>query len=342
RDIKSGQERAVDFSRAGLLRGGLEAMLSPDGRKVAFQFKPESADQPRWGIYTADLDPEGRVGTPRFIAEGCFTAWRGDSAALLISRFTDRRGVPGTEIWLADLGGPREQLTRSLDWDYFPAWSPDQRWLVWAASPLYSHDQQTGQYEIFVKRLHDKNAVRLTFHTAPDVEPTWRAGRSKLKGAVPDFVYEAEDYAKGAAGVADMPGASGGKVALVERHAPRAGAVVYGQYDVLAPGSYVVRFRMRFGKPVTEGLVAELDVAVDSGGRILAKRALHAGDVAPERFEQWELAFSSEQLLTGLECRVSFYPGVADLMVDVITVKPAGAASWLQPLKDLWARWWGS
>jgi hypothetical protein len=135
--------------------------------------------------------------------------------------------------------------------------------------------------------------------------------------------------------VVDLPGASGGKVALARREAAKAGAVVYGQYDLLAPGSYVVRFRLKFGKPVAEGLVAELDVAVDSGGRILAKRALHAGDFTPGRWEDWELAFSSEQLLTGLECRVSFYPGVADLMVDVITVKPASSPAWLRWLKDL-------
>jgi hypothetical protein len=321
--------------------GALEAALSPDGRKAAFLFKPETADQPKGGVYVADLDQEGRAAKPRWIGEGCCPAWRSDSEALLFSRLPTIPGVPGTEIWLADMQGPREQLTRSLDWDYFPAFSPDQRWMVWAASPLYSQDRQGGQYEVFVKRLHDRNGVRLTFHTAPDIEPTWRTGRSKLKGAVPDFVYEAEEFARGAAQVAEAPGASGGKVALARREAPHAGPVVYGQYDLFAPGSYLVRFRMKFGKPMAEGLVAEMDVAVDGGKRILAKRALRSGDIAPERFGHWDLAFNSEQLLTGLECRVSFYPGVADLMVDVITVKPAGSGSWLRSLGDLWSRWWG-
>ncbi len=340
RDMGSGQETPIDFSASGMRSGNLDVMLSPDGRKLAFQFKPDQDGQPERGVYVMDLEPGGRAINLRRIAEGCFTAWRADSQQMLTCRFTAFRGMPGTEIWLADLNGPREQLTRNLDWNYFPAWSPDESWMAWAVSPLYSHDHQTGQYEIYVKRLRDKNPIRLTFHTATSVDPTWRAGRSKLKGQGADFVYEAEDFAHGVAPVVEMAGASGGRAVLARREAGEPATVVYGQYDVLAPGSYVVRFRLQAGPLAGSGPLAELDVCVDSGKRILAKRQINSQDLTPGRLQEMELTFTSEQLLTGLECRVRHFPGVADLMVDVITIKPAQPTSWYQPIKELWNNLW--
>jgi hypothetical protein len=287
-----------------------------------------------------DLAPDGRTGGLRPVANGCFTSWRSDSRAFLTCQFATFRGLPGTELWLADDRAAREQLTTNMDWNYFPAWSPDERWLVWAASPLYSHDHATGKYEIYVKRLRDRHPVRLTFHTAPDEDPTWRAGRSKLKSHGIDFIYEAEEYAHAPATVMADPEASGGQMAFAPSNAPKAGGVVYGQYDVLAPGRYVATFRLKFSPPQGQGLAAELDVSVDNGQRVLAKLPIRGDQIKPGPWNEYRLEFSSDQLLTALECRVSFYPGVADLSVDVITVKPAGSLAWYHPIKKAFSGLW--
>ncbi|MBI5524525.1 MAG: PD40 domain-containing protein [Desulfarculus sp.] len=337
RRLGSGLEVPVVFEDRRLGEGHLEATLSPDGRRLAYFYKDDAPGGPERGIYVVDLEPDGRTANTRYISDGCFVSWRADSQAFLASRFLTFRGGPGTEIWLCDLQGPREKLTRNLDWNYQAVFSPDEQWMAWAASPLYSHDMGTGKYDIHVKRLSDRSPVRLTFHTAPDMEPTWRAQRSRLPAARPDFVYEAEDFTHEPASVSEEGGASGGRVSLARQDAPKAGAVVYGQYDVLPAGYYVARFRLKLARPLGPGRVAELDVSVENGQRILAKREVLAEEFVSGKFRDFDLAFSSEQLLTALECRVSFFPGVADLLVDVITVKPAAPPPWYQPFVDIFS-----
>lgn len=334
RNLVDGSETPVVFNDQRLGDGFLDGMLSPDGRRIVFLYKDGGPGELDRGLYAVDLTPEGRAENARLITVGCGTSWRSDSQAFLASRFLTFRGGPGTEVWLCGPKGPIERLTSNLDWNYAAAFSPDEQWMVWAASPLYSHDPASGRYEIYIKRLHDRNPIRLTFHTATDMDPTWRGQRSNLKGSQADFVYEAEDYAHPPAVVLDDPQASGGKAAGVHRSVDRAGAVVYGQYDVLPAGQYQARFRLRLANVQRQGMVAELDVSVEGGKRILAKRALRAEEFTSGRYRDFDLVFNSDQLLTALECRVSFYPGVADILVDVITVKPYRDPSWYQRVWD--------
>ncbi len=334
RNLVDGSETPVVFNDQRLGDGFLDGMLSPDGRRIVFLYKDGGPGELDRGLYAVDLTPEGRAENARLITVGCGTSWRSDSQAFLASRFLTFRGGPGTEVWLCGPKGPIERLTSNLDWNYAAAFSPDEQWMVWAASPLYSHDPASGRYEIYIKRLHDRNPIRLTFHTATDMDPTWRGQRSNLKGSQADFVYEAEDYAHPPAVVLDDPQASGGKAVGVHRSVDRAGAVVYGQYDVLPAGQYQARFRLRLANVQRQGMVAELDVSVEGGKRILAKRALRAEEFTSGRYRDFDLVFNSDQLLTALECRVSFYPGVADILVDVITVKPYRDPSWYQRVWD--------
>jgi hypothetical protein len=336
RNLVDGSETPVVFADPSLGGGYLDGMLSPDGRRIVYLYKDGGPGEPDRGLYAVDLNPDGRTANPRTITVGCGTSWRSDSQAFLASRFLTFRGGPGTEVWLCGPQGPIEKLTSNLDWNYAAAFSPDEQWMVWAASPLYSHDPASGRYEIYVKRLRDRNPIRLTFHTATDMDPTWRAQRSQLKGHQADFVYEAEDYTHQPAAVLDDPQASGGRAAGVHRAVDRAGAVVYGQYDVLPAGQYQARFRLRLANVQRQGLVAELDVSVEGGQRVLAKRSLRAEEFTSGRYRDFDLVFNSDQLLTALECRVSFYPGVADLVVDVITVKPYHDPAWHQRAWD-WA-----
>ncbi len=52
---------------------------------------------------------------------------------------------------------------------YFPKWSPDGNYIVFAASPF--SDRRTSDYEIFIKPVKGGEAVRLTFHPATDTWP---------------------------------------------------------------------------------------------------------------------------------------------------------------------------
>jgi Tol biopolymer transport system component len=52
---------------------------------------------------------------------------------------------------------------------YFPRWSPDGKFIVFAASP--SSDRSMSDYEIFVKPIAGGEAVRLTFHPGTDTWP---------------------------------------------------------------------------------------------------------------------------------------------------------------------------
>lgn len=333
RRLADGQETPVTFGDARLGGGPLQARLSPDGRRVVYQYQPQAEGEAEAGLYAAELGPDGRVGPARYIISGCFGAWRADSQAFVASRQAEEGG-PGAEIWLCDTRRPLEALTRNLDWNYFAAFSPDENWLVWAASPLYSRDQASGRYEIYVKRLRDRTPLRLTFHTAPDIAPTWRSQRSHARGLSPDFVYEAEDYSHLPAFILEDPKASSGKASLAPREAAKDAPVVYGQYDVLPAGRYVATFRLRLARAQDPGHVAELDVSVESGRRILARRAVHAQEFASGSYQDFPVVFSSEQLLTGLECRVSFTPGRADLIVDLIRIQPYQEPAWYQSVWD--------
>ncbi|KMY68878.1 hypothetical protein AAU61_04685 [Desulfocarbo indianensis] len=321
RHLDSGREVRVDFSAHGLKQGWLGADLSPDGRKLAYLFKANGpGGQPGRAVYIMDLDPEtGRASNPREVSDGCFTVWRDDSKALLTCRFALFRGAPGTTIWLAGPQGPQRKVAAKFGWNYFPAFSPDGNWLAWAASPLTQKDDHTGNYEVYLQPLDGGEAVRLTFHSAPDVSPTWRAQR-ELPFANQGLTYQAEDYAHPPGKVVADIEAAGDKAVRAERNGP-GGHVVFGQYENLPAGRYRALFRVKIGEAGGDGLVAELDAVDKLGSRSLAKRQVRAKELTAGRYQEVELDFNSDEPLEGLELRVAFHPGAADLQVDQIVLQ---------------------
>ncbi len=326
RRLDTGREVPVDFSAHGLIDGWLGADLSPDGRKIAYLFKARGPrGQPGRAVYMMDLDPAtGKASHPRQVSDGCYTVWRADSQAILTCRFALFRGAPGTTIWLAGPKGPQRKVAAKFGWNYFPTFSPDGKWLAWAASPITQKDDHTGNYEIYLQPLAGGSPIRLTFHSAPDVSPTWRAQR-ELPFAGRGLVYQAEDYVHPPGTVKTEPGAGGGKVVLARRSA-KGGHLVFGQYDRLPPGRYRALFRLKAGGVKGEGLLAELDVTVELGKRVLARRKVLARELVPGRYQEFELAFSAARPLEGLELRVGFHPGVADLYLDQIRLQRLGDA----------------
>ena len=321
RYLDSGREVPVDFSAHGLKKGWLGADLSPDGRKVAYLFKAEGpGGQPGRAVYIMDLDPNtGKASNPRQVSDGCYTVWRQDSQALLTCRFALFRGAPGTTIWLAGPGGPERKVAAKFGWNYFPAFGPEGKWLAWAASPITQKSDHTGNYDIYLQPLDGGDPVRLTFHSAPDVSPTWRA-QKELPFAGQGLVYQAEDFAHQPGQVVQESKATGGK-AVVARRQGKGGHLIFGQYDNLPAGSYRALFRIKANDAGGEGPLAELDATTKLGSKVLAKRQVKAGELVPGRYQEFELVFNSREPLDGLELRVGFHPNVADLYVDHIRLQ---------------------
>jgi len=321
RYLGSRREVPVDFSAHGIKQGWLGADLSPDGRKIAYLFKAEGpGGQPGRSVFMMDLDQNtGKTSHPRQVSDGCYTVWREDSQALLTCRFVLFRGAPGTSIWLAGPDGPQRKVAAKFGWNYFPSFSPDGKWLAWAASPITQKDDHSGNYEIYLQPLDGGDPVRLTFHSAPDVSPTWRA-QQKLPFAGQGLVYQAEDFAHKPGQVVSEAKATEGKAVLGRRQG-KGGHLVFGQYDNLPAGRYRALFRIQIKEAERDGLLAELDATTNLGSKVLAKRQVRATELVPGRFQEFELNFNSKEPLKGLELRVGFYSGVADLYVDHIRLQ---------------------
>jgi len=278
-----------------------------------------------------EVDDQGRLRASRLVSDGCMVGWRPDSQAFL----TSRRTAAGTSQWLAHPDGHKERLSEGRQWEYWPAFSPDGQYLVYGASPSDQHDSDTGNYEIYIRRFDGGEPLRLTFHSAPDLEPAWsaneggQAASSQAEAASAELIYEAEDYCHPPGQVYSDDQASGGRAVVVQRQTP-AGNVIYGQYDYLPAGGYLARFRLRLAAVQGKGPVARLDVS-KGGGKVLASRQVTPKDLPGDGFAEIEVAFTLDQADKDLECRVAFIPGVADLHIDRISVvtAPEGAGRYM-------------
>jgi TolB protein len=82
------------------------------------------------------------------------------------------------DLYLLDLAsGQVQQVTNTPEYDGYPSWSPDGRWLVYESYPA---DAITGKanLDIFIRELNPENLIsqvpiRLTDHPAADFSPAW-------------------------------------------------------------------------------------------------------------------------------------------------------------------------
>lgn len=316
RFLDQGREVPVDFPGWGVRRGWLDAVLSPDGQRLGAQVIPRDGGPVPDGVYVMELDDQGKVHGARKVSDGCMVGWRPDSQAFL----TCRRTPGGASLWLAQVDGQRQRLTEGRVWEYFPAFSPDGQYMVWSASPSDQHDHDTGSYELMVRPLAGGQAVRLTFHSAPDEDPAWGPGRHRVSGGQgAQLIYQAVEYNHPPGQVSEDPQALSGRAVLVPAASP-GGQVIYGQYDYLPAGSYLARFRLRLAQAVGQGPAVRLDVAA-GGGKVLASRQVGPGQLPPGGgYQELDLPFRLEQADKDMEFRVDFIPGVADVWVERVTV----------------------
>ncbi len=337
RDLHQKRDVKVDFSGLKAKRGKTDVWLAPDGRRLYFAFWPSGGGQLGRTVVLAEIGRDGKVGPGRKVSDGCGLGWRSDSNAVL----TVRTVHGGSDIWEVNWDGGRRRLTTAKNWDYFPAYGPQDQWLAWSAAPLDQHDHNTGNYELFIRPLNGGAPLRLTFHSAPDNEPAWRAQRGPLLRRSDDQrLFEAEDYAHKPASVKNYEGASGGKAAFLPITDAKT-AMVYGQYSSLPTGRHLAEFKLRAAKQAEGSL--ELDLAAMGGKYTLASKVIPVSDLETDAWKSIELDFETEKPLNGLEARVALMPGSGGVWLDYIAIRPEpeSLAAYLKRLAyAAFVAWW--
>jgi Tol biopolymer transport system component len=106
------------------------------------------------------LDEGGKSCRARFSRDGRRLAY--------VSSKADGKG----DIWqMFPDGSQKTRLTlRDSTYDYFPAWSPDGRFIVFNSSPQHDHD---GDWQLWLYDTEEKTAVLLYDSPGSDVFPDW-------------------------------------------------------------------------------------------------------------------------------------------------------------------------
>lgn len=91
------------------------------------------------------------------------------------------------ELYLRTAGGEPQRLTNGGARDWFPAWSPDGRYLAYASD-------RNGSEDVYLYDTRDATTVQVTDHPADDTRPIW-----SLDGAQLVFVSERDGELKNGA-----------------------------------------------------------------------------------------------------------------------------------------------
>jgi len=150
----------------GFDRGHGLADYAPAGGLIAFTAKRLIG----WDVFILDpargtpvaLTDGGRSCRPRFSPDGKTIAY--------VSTIADGRG----DIWLmAPDGSGRRRLTeRSETVDYFPAWSPDGKEIVFCSSD--QHSPRQGRWSLFLAKIATGRAYPLFAGFERALFPDWR------------------------------------------------------------------------------------------------------------------------------------------------------------------------
>ena len=69
-------------------------------------------------------------------------------------------------------GNDVRQLTRGVNWDSDPAWSPDGQWIAYASGP----PEKKSKADIYVMNVTGDEPRQLTTHPSNDSDPVWMPG----------------------------------------------------------------------------------------------------------------------------------------------------------------------
>ncbi len=121
-----------------------------------------------WNVYVTTLD---KTEDTR-VTEGhgaCRPDWSPDASTIaFVSQEADGKG----DIWtMRPDGSGKTQLTYDeVNYDYYPAWSPDGRYIVYAKTS----DKHHGNWELYIMTADGKEHLQITDHPAQDKFPDWK------------------------------------------------------------------------------------------------------------------------------------------------------------------------
>lgn len=137
--------------------------IDPDGGAVLFTTDKGG----RWNLWAMAHD-----GTSRRVGRGCEGVWNHDGSKIY---YIAGGEWTGTSIWSAPrlAGKPQKYLSLSGLYRhvYFPSPSADGKYLLFSACPAGQHDHFSANYQIFIKRLSDGKAARVTRNDFTDRWP---------------------------------------------------------------------------------------------------------------------------------------------------------------------------
>ncbi len=149
---------------------------SPDGKEIAY-FGVASGDEQVWAIPAAG-------GAPRRLTfhktQSWSAAWSPDGKEIAFSGYRNEK--TGGSLFIMPRHGEgaacerSRALTRRTDhgWDRFPAWSPDGRWIAFAAR------SGANDFDIWLVAVDGSVEARLTTNPAVDTEPAWSPDSRRL------------------------------------------------------------------------------------------------------------------------------------------------------------------
>lgn len=139
---------------------------SPDSRTVALQSDREG----QWDVYTMGADGTGLqqiTHHQKTAGSASFPRWSADGARLVFSG--SDAGEPGSIYWVA-IGEEKAHrvtsLVPGLQWDGYPDWSPDGRWIVF--------ERNGADAQLYAVRPDGSGLTRLTDGSGFKALPRWR------------------------------------------------------------------------------------------------------------------------------------------------------------------------
>ncbi len=149
---------------------------SPDGRTIAY-YAIESGNEQVWKVA---LDGGAPVRLTHHFEQSWNPAWSPDGSEIAFSRYANATTGGAIFVMPADGDGESGERARPLThgkehlWDRFPSWSPNGRWVAFAAV------DSAANWDIWLVSADGKIEVRITDDPAHDTEPSWAPDSRRL------------------------------------------------------------------------------------------------------------------------------------------------------------------
>lgn len=155
-------------------RAAVNPAWSPDGKRILMNAKIVAG----WRISTVEVGPGLKPGRARALGRiaGCNPEWTWEGKRIVYIRDD---GDPGSSFYLVRSDGEglgRVPLKRIKGWwNYYPDWSPDNRFLVYSKSPAGESKwgYTTKNQNLYVTPLGTGTEIALTAGKAANRDPDW-------------------------------------------------------------------------------------------------------------------------------------------------------------------------